>query len=81
MPPDCHGADLALLQVDSLTSWLTGKEAQQGKLEGHEDPALHSSEVTSRVGEVWGLCFSEQQKLVSAEACVCVLVSLPVLCS
>ena len=39
-------------QVEGLTSWLTGKETQQEKLEGHEDPAVHSSEVNSKLGEV-----------------------------
>lgn len=48
---------LVLWQVEGLTSWLTGKEAQQAALEGHEDPAVHSSEVNSKLGEVRVLAF------------------------
>ena len=38
--------------MEALTTWLTGKEAQQSELQGHEDPVLQSSEVTAKVGEV-----------------------------
>ena len=40
------------LQVESLTSWLLGKETEQEALPVHDDPVLHSSEVNSRLGEV-----------------------------
>ena len=44
--------------MESLTTWLTGREAQQADLQGHEDPVLHSSEVNSKVGEVGPLSWS-----------------------
>ena len=45
-----------MLQVESLTSWLLGKETEQEALPVHDDPVLHSSEVNSRLGEVSCLC-------------------------
>ena len=52
--------------MEALTTWLTGKEAQQSELQGHEDPVLHSSEVTAKVGEVR-----------SFWQCSCILVGTP----
>ena len=61
------------LQVESLTGWLLGKESAQAALQGHEDPALHSSEVDSKVGEVgscaWHTCSPCQPDTLQTASC------------